>query len=132
MSAVLDTHAAIWYLLDSPMLPRRIVSFLEDAASRGEPSYISAITLVEVVYLAERNRVESGLHQQFLNELESDNPVFSVVPVDASIAELLPRVSRELVPDMPDRIIAATGLRLNLPLVTRDRKLQASSIPTMW
>ncbi len=114
------------------MLPRRIVSFLEDAASRGEPSYISAITLVEVVYLAERNRVESGLHQQFLNELESDNPVFSVVPVDASIAELLPRVSRELVPDMPDRIIAATGLRLNLPLVTRDRKLQASSIPTMW
>jgi predicted nucleic acid-binding protein len=54
------------------------------------------------------------------------------VPVDESIANVLPQISREVVPDMPDRIIAATALHLNLPLITRDRRLQASGIPTIW
>jgi PIN domain nuclease of toxin-antitoxin system len=35
-------------------------------------------------------------------------------------------------PDLPDRIIAATALRLNLPLVTRDRKIQASQVNSIW
>jgi predicted nucleic acid-binding protein len=33
---------------------------------------------------------------------------------------------------MPDRIIAATALHLGLPLVTRDLRIQASGIPTIW
>jgi predicted nucleic acid-binding protein len=33
---------------------------------------------------------------------------------------------------MPDRIIAATALNLGLPLVTRDRRLQAAGIQTIW
>ncbi|MGH7200282.1 MAG: PIN domain-containing protein [Planctomycetaceae bacterium] len=33
---------------------------------------------------------------------------------------------------MPDRMIAATALHLNLPLVTRDRRIQAANIPTIW
>ncbi len=33
---------------------------------------------------------------------------------------------------MPDRIIAATALHLGLPLVTRDRRLQAAIIQTIW
>jgi predicted nucleic acid-binding protein len=37
------------------------------------------------------------------------------------------------VPDMPDRIIAATALNLNLPLVTHDHKILATSvIQTIW
>jgi predicted nucleic acid-binding protein len=37
-----------------------------------------------------------------------------------------------LVPDMPDRIIAATAMHLGLPLVMGDRKVQASVIVTIW
>jgi PIN domain nuclease of toxin-antitoxin system len=33
---------------------------------------------------------------------------------------------------MPDRIIAATALHLSVPLITRDRKIHASSIETIW
>jgi predicted nucleic acid-binding protein len=33
---------------------------------------------------------------------------------------------------MPDRIIAATALHLGLPLISRDRKIQLSSVPTIW
>jgi predicted nucleic acid-binding protein len=33
---------------------------------------------------------------------------------------------------MPDRIIAVTALHLGVPLVSRDRKIQAASIQTIW
>ncbi len=33
---------------------------------------------------------------------------------------------------MPDRIIAATALHLGLPLVTRDHRIRASSVTTIW
>ena len=35
------------------------------------------------------------------------------------------QIPRDVVPDMPDRIIAATALSNSLPLVTRDLKIRA-------
>ncbi len=35
-------------------------------------------------------------------------------------------------PDMPDRIIGATALHLGLPLITRDGKIRASDLRTIW
>ncbi len=42
------------------------------------------------------------------------------------------RVMRAEVPDLPDRIIAATALHLEVPVISRDRKIQASSLETVW
>ena len=39
---------------------------------------------------------------------------------------------RQDVPDMPDRIIAATALHLGVPLISRDGKIKASAVPTIW
>jgi predicted nucleic acid-binding protein len=33
---------------------------------------------------------------------------------------------------MPDRIIAATALRLGLPLISRDHRIQLSEVSTIW
>ncbi|WP_437730494.1 hypothetical protein [Sorangium sp. So ce1335] len=41
------------------------------------------------------------------------------------------RGARADVPDMPDRIIAATAVSLGVPLVTRDGKIGASGAQTM-
>ncbi|HKI12067.1 MAG TPA: type II toxin-antitoxin system VapC family toxin [Candidatus Acidoferrum sp.] len=132
MSAVLDTHAAIWYLLDTKNLPEAVFSLIDGAAARGVPTYISAISLVEVVYLVERGRIAADAFERFAHEISQENPAFTVVPVDSLIGAALRRVPRDLVPDMPDRIIAATALHLGVPLVTRDRQLQAAGIQTIW
>jgi PIN domain nuclease of toxin-antitoxin system len=42
------------------------------------------------------------------------------------------RYPRNEVPDLPDRVIAATALALRLPLATRDREIRASGIETIW
>ena len=132
MSAVLDTHAAIWYLLDTKNLSEEVFSLIDGAAARGLPTYISAISLVEVVYLVERGRIAADAFERFTREIGQENPAFTVVPVDSLIAAALRRIPRDVVPDMPDRIIAATALCLGLPLVTRDRRLQAAGIETIW
>ena len=36
------------------------------------------------------------------------------------------------VPDMPDRIIAATALHLRVPIISRDGKIRASQFETIW
>ncbi len=132
MPAVVDTHAAIWYLLDVESLSEKVYSLIDNAALAGAPTYISAISLVEVVYLVERGRILADAYQRFVKQLGRENPAFTVVPLDSHIAEALRRISRSAVPDMPDRIIAATALHLGLPLVTRDRRLQSAGIETIW
>lgn len=132
MSAVLDTHAAIWYLLDTSNLSDQIYSLIDGAAARGAPTYISAVSLVEVVYLVERGRIAADAFDRFVDSVGQENPSFAVVPVDSAIAAALRKIPRDAVPDMPDRIIAATAVYLGLPLVTRDRRLQSAGIKTIW
>ena len=132
MPAVLDTHAAIWYLLDAKNLPDAVFSLIDGAAASGAPTYISAVSLVEVVYLVERGRIAADAFERFVRELGQDNPAFKVFPLDYNVASVLRSIPRDIVPDMPDRIIAATALHLGLPLITRDRRLQTAGIQTIW
>jgi hypothetical protein len=53
------------------------------------------------------------------------------------IAEALDFVPRDEVPDMPDRIIAATAVSHMLPLVSQDSEIRASAtlnalVPAIW
>jgi predicted nucleic acid-binding protein len=41
------------------------------------------------------------------------------------------RVSRDEVPDMPDRIVAATGIHLRVPVVSRDGRIRAANLKTV-
>ena len=42
------------------------------------------------------------------------------------------RIPRSQVPELPDRIIAATALHLDVPLVTRDHTIQGAPVQTIW
>jgi PIN domain nuclease of toxin-antitoxin system len=130
MAAVLDTHAVIWYLLDSNRLSRTALQMIEAAASSGDLMYVSAISVVETVYLVERGRIPVQALSLLLDE--SVHSILRVVPLDSAIAEAIQRVSRDTVPEMPDRIIAATAVHLDLPLITRDQGIRASGIKTIW
>ncbi len=57
-SVVVDTHVAIWYFLQSSRLSNRAISAL-DATKAGESIYLSAISLVEVIYLVGKVRLEN-------------------------------------------------------------------------
>ena len=133
MAIVADTHAIIWYLVEPERLSQVALDALEGAIAAGEPVYISTISLIEICYLIEKRRIASDLLQRILEVLNEPNPSLVVAPIDLAISLAVQNIDRDTVPDMPDRIIAATALHLNLPLVTRDRKIQAErSIVTIW
>jgi predicted nucleic acid-binding protein len=54
------------------------------------------------------------------------------IPFDREIARTMFRIRREEVPDMPDRIVAATALHLGVPLISRDGRIRASNVETVW
>jgi PIN domain nuclease of toxin-antitoxin system len=129
MSAVVaDTHAAVWYLLKDSRLSTVAKNAMEKAALNSEPIYVSAISLIELAYLIEKNRLQEQDLKDLLKVLRSRKSNFKLFPVNLAVTQSLRKISRADVPDMPDRIIAATALYLNLPLVTRDGKIKASGI----
>lgn len=132
MSALLDTHAVLWYLEDSKELSAPARTTIEEAIADGRHVYVSAISVIEAVYLVERNKIPAAALQRLRDALTDARAGLYIAAVDAPVAEALERIPRSLVPDMPDRIIAATSLHLGALLVTRDRQLQSSGIPTIW
>jgi len=50
----------------------------------------------------------------------------AVVPCDLSVLDAMAGVPKDAVPDPFDRIIAATAISLDLPLVTADRAIQTT------
>ncbi len=129
MSALLvDTHALVWFVTAPQKLSERARSELVAA----DAIWVSAISLVEVVYLAEKGRVPAELHTRLASELDSTGSPLRLVPVDRAVVDRLGDVPRDAVPDMPDRLLAASALALGLPLVTCDGCLTASSIETVW
>ncbi len=132
MSAVLDTHTVLWYLANSHELSAIARKTIEDAIRDALDVHVSAISVVETVYLVERNKLPPTALQRLRSALTDPSTGLFIAPVDASVANALEKIPRSIVPDMPDRIIAATALHLNLPLVTRDRRLQGAGIQTIW
>ncbi len=128
--AVADTHALIWAVLGDPRLSpaARALMTVGGTDSVG----VSAISLVEIVYLEEKRRLPAGIFARIASALATSAGALVAIPIDAAIAQTLTRVRRDSIPDMPDRIIAATALHLGVPLVSRDAKIQASSIKTIW
>jgi predicted nucleic acid-binding protein len=105
---------------------------MQQAGSDGDPVYVPSITLVEIAYLVEKNRLPQDLLGRIIIELEDDQSVLAMAPLDMAVARALPAIPRTEVPDMPDRIIAATALANGLPLITRDHRIRASSVHTIW
>jgi PIN domain nuclease of toxin-antitoxin system len=130
---VADTHAIIWYLQDAQRLSEQATIALENTLQTGDPIYIAGISLIEVIYLVERNRIPTNAFDQLMDQFAGTDSAFVVIPLDLAIAQTLRQIPRDIVPEMPDRIIAATAQHLNLPLVTRDLRIQSlTTIQTIW
>lgn len=129
---LLDTHSLIWLLFGDARLPERARLAVENTLQQGGRVGCSVITLVELTYLVEKGKLHPEVWHRTVQQVENQQSSLLAVPVDVAIIRRMTDVPREEVPDMPDRIIAATALHLGVPLVSRDRKIIASNLNTIW
>jgi PIN domain nuclease of toxin-antitoxin system len=132
IEAVADTHAALWLLTNDLRLSTVAKDTFLAIAGRGNQVGLSAITFAEMVYLVEKHRIGATQFSDLAQRAETVGAFLTVVPLDLAVSRSMTRVSAAEVPDMPDRIIAATAIMLGVPLISRDSKIRASAIQTIW
>ena len=137
-----DTHGLLWHLQQTspPRSQRRTrglsprVRRIFFAADQGrEVILIPSIVLVEVVYLSERGTIASALVDRLLTDLAHEPENYRVVPLDLRVVNHLRDISPATVPEMPDRIIAATAKATGSRLLSRDETLgKAAGVQVVW
>lgn len=129
---VADTHAALWYMFADARLSDTAKNFIKNAAAARQNIAISSISLAEVVYLCEKGRFPISAYDDLIKALADPDHVFTETAVNSAVVEAMRSVSRAEIPEMPDRIVAATSKYLDVPVVSRDRRIRAANLRTIW
>ncbi len=124
---LLDTHAALWWLLDSAEMP----DATRQAVSAAGAVHVSAATTWEVAIKRAIGKLELTLPDGMTFSGACRAHGFSLTDVSHADAEAvadLPPARR----DPFDRLIAATARRRNWTLVTRDPGFAELAVPMLW
>jgi PIN domain nuclease of toxin-antitoxin system len=78
--AIADTHATIWYIYNDPRLSTDALSLFQRALREDNRVGVSTVTLAEVVYLVERNRVPLDTYERLISRLGTDGSPLEEVP----------------------------------------------------
>lgn len=106
--------------------------FIDKSALAGSQIGISSISLAEIVYLIEKNRLPANAYADLKAALNDPEHVFKQAPFTVEIVDAMKQVVRADVPDMPDRIVAATAVYFGVPVISRDGKIRASNVQSIW
>ena len=112
----LDTHIVV-ALLDGSLSPD------ETQLVSAQPLAISSIVLWELAKLVQLNRLKLDLNS---DEFKVFLRHVSIIPLNLAIA--VQSTKLDIHADPADEIIAATSVVEQIPLLTRDKKLQKSKI----
>ena len=127
---LLDTHVVLWLSHDSARLSAAATEAIH-AARRSGGLAISAVTLFEVAYLGVRRRITVlPSLDLYLNAL-TEHVLVKDITVPVAIASA--RFTDPYPKDPIDRVIGATALVEDIPLVTADERIRDSGqLQTIW
>ncbi len=128
---LLDTCALIF----DALTPERLSPAAHDAIARGEAEgglACADISLWEIAMLVAKGRLDPGTDAATFCRLAIDARGVQVVSISPEIA------AASVTIDLPhgdpaDRLIAATAVTMDIPLLTCDENLRASgAVKTLW
>ena len=87
----------------------------------------------QVRKLWEKGKIPPNLARDTLTLVANPAGSYALANLDSAVLDHVATVSRDLVPDMPDRIIVATAVALGLPLITVDDVFTRSGlVSVIW
>ena len=127
MKYLLDTHAIIWYVEDSPDLPNTIANLIDDAEN---DIYISSVSLWEIAIKVSLGKLDLTLPlDEFFASIRQRDFTFLQIE-DAYMIMLagLPFHHR----DPFDRLIVSAALVEDLTIVTVDENIKKYDAACIW
>jgi len=123
-----DAHSLVWYFTEDAKLSKRALGSFEETIEEG--SVIApTIVLAEIMFIAQKGRITLTFRQTLAKIEAYEN--FEVAPLDVSVLEISDTLKVDL--EMHDRLIVATALYFNSPLITKDSQIRDSKvIRTIW
>jgi PIN domain nuclease of toxin-antitoxin system len=126
---VSDTQCIIWYFTeDERRMPKAARVAFKAVGDGTAQVLVPSIVLVEALFLAERQRVPRAILTELMALSDAPTSSICVVPLDLAVARAVSDFGPAAVPELADRIIAATARALNLPLLTTDPAIAASGL----
>ncbi|MEA3279462.1 MAG: PIN domain-containing protein [Thermodesulfobacteriota bacterium] len=119
-SFVTDTQALVKFMMGKKVINNRSHQAFQ-SADNGDATIIPAIVLMEVLYLFEKNRIDISLLQTE-DLFKSQNYQFE--PLSFEILKTASEIND--IPELHDRLIAATARYLDLPIITNDPVIRDS------
>jgi PIN domain nuclease of toxin-antitoxin system len=128
---LLDTHVVVWLAFEESRISSPAQAAIQAARKRERGLVISDFTLFELSLLFRKKRFDLVTDpESFLSEVERR---FVVLPITANIALQAFHLPTNYPRDPGDRIIGATALIEDMPLLTADREIRKSRVvPTIW
>jgi len=128
---LLDTHVVVWLASGDPRLSKPAQAAIDEARRAVRGLAISDFTLFELASLFRKKQFSLITSpESFLAEVERH---FVILPITANIALKAFALPASYPKDPADRIIGATALIEDIPLVTADREIHKSrAVPTIW
>ena len=126
---VLDTHAFVWFAVESDHLSARARHAIGQADALG----VCAITCWEVAMLVEKDRLRLDRDTlEFLRQALA-LPRIELLPLTTEISVAAARLPAMALADPADRMIAATALEAGAPVVSKDARLRGvAGLKTIW
>jgi PIN domain nuclease of toxin-antitoxin system len=130
--AVTDTHALIWAIGDKrKRLGRRARKLFDQADDHKAAIYIPTIALVELGEAHHRGSVTLKLPFQEWTHAALASGKYHEAQLTAEVVCIAQGLYA--IPERGDRLIAATAIALDLPLITRDPQIQkVAGVECIW
>ena len=126
---VTDTMGLIWHLTKSERLGKNASKIFEEADTGACVIFIPAMVLMEVLYLSEKNRISTTLPD--VTQLVQNSTNYRIYPITAEVILKAKEITD--IPELHDRIIAATAVLLGLNLISQDSVIGLSEfLTTVW
>jgi len=129
MNYVTDTHALIWWFIDSPKISSKAAEIFEKCERGENVIFIPSIVMAEALTIFEKKKVSFNF-KNLLQKIDASQN-FMLIALDYPLLQEM--MTLKDIPEIHDKIIASTAKHLKAPIITKDKTLQKSSfIKTIW
>lgn len=128
MAITIDTHALIWYIdknLNDKLSPKAMHTIVE--AEKNDLIYVPIIVLMEILYLAEKGKLNLSFGD-LLSQIENSIN-YEIIPFGMEVLKIAESLTGL---EAHDRLILATAQLTGTSLVSKDRALRKNSVKVVW